>query len=92
MLAERYLSAGGGKKVSIRCKASGKDAGRKTAVRFRIVKGTKVLATKSVKLTKKQANVVIRPKRKLKKGKYTLRITITQTGGTLALSQRIRLK
>ena len=41
-------------------------------MRFRIVKGTKVLATKSVKLTKKQANVVIRPKRKLKKGRYTL--------------------
>ena len=50
-------------------------------MRFRIVKGTKVLATKSVKLTKKKAKVVIRPKRKLKKGKYTLRITITQTGG-----------
>ncbi|WP_064750267.1 alkaline phosphatase family protein [Solirubrobacter soli] len=83
---------GGGKKVTISCKASGKDAGKRTAVRFRIVKGSKVLATKSVNLSKKQAKVVIRPKTKLKKGKYTLRITITQTGGTLALTKTIRLK
>ena len=80
--------SGGGKKVTISCKASGKDAGKKTAVRFRIVKGTKVLATQSVKLSKKQAKVVIRPKTKLKKGKYTLRITITQTGGTLDVDAR----
>ena len=61
--------SGGGKKISVSCTATGADASKKTALRFRIVKGSKVLATASANLSKKKAKVTIRPKKAIKKGK-----------------------
>jgi phospholipase C len=85
-------TSGRGKRITVSCTASGKDASKRTALRFRIVKGSKVLATARVTLSRKKAKVVLRPSKALKKGRYTLRITITQTGGVLALTRTIRLK
>jgi phospholipase C len=84
--------SGRGKRITISCKASGKDATKRTDVRFRIVRNNKVLATESGKLSKKKITVVIRPKKSLRKGKYTLRISVTQKTGVLALTRTIRLK
>jgi phospholipase C len=84
--------SGRGRKITIACTASGKDATKRTDIRFRIVSRNKVLVTGSGKLAKKRIKVVLRPKKSLKKGKYTLRITITQTTGMLALTRTIRLK
>ena len=71
-----------------RARRAARTRAKRTALRFRIVSGKRSLATATGKLAKKKTKVVIRPKKALKKGKYTLRITITQTGGTLALTTR----
>ena len=85
-------TTGGGKRITISCKASGKDAGNRTSLRFRIMSKKKVLATAGGKLSHKKAKVVVRLKKALKKGRYTLRITVTQTGGILTFDRTIRLK
>jgi len=83
---------GGGKKVSVSCKAKGGDLTKATALRFRIVKGNHVLATTRTTLSKKgTAKVTLRSKKALKKGKYTLRIAITQKGGLIGLSKTVKL-
>ena len=64
----------------------GRDASR-PRVRFRIVSKKKVVASGSGELAKKKIKVVVKPKKTLKKGRYTLRITITQTGRTPAADE-----
>jgi phospholipase C len=84
---------GGARRVTITCTARGSDAARTpTAVRFRIVRKGSVLATARTTLSHQRARVVLRPKHRLKAGRYTLRITVTQTTGVLALTRTIRLK
>jgi phospholipase C len=86
-------TSGGGKRVTVSCTASGKDATKKTSVRFQLMSKKKTLATATGKLAKKKVKVIIRPKKALKKGKYTLRITLTQQGkAKLALTRTVRLK
>jgi phospholipase C len=80
---------GGGRKVSVACTATGTRA--RTAIRLRIVKGRRILATGRTALTGDRAKITLRPKRKLKRGKYTLRIAISRPGGVIGLTQQIRL-
>jgi phospholipase C len=85
--------SGAGKRFKLTCKATGKDAKRKTSLRIQIRKGSRVLATAKTSLKKKKATVTIKAKRTIKKGKYTLRITLSQTGRTsLTTKKTIRLK
>ena len=82
---------GGGRTVGVSCTASGADATSKgIAVRFRIAKGSSILATTRTTLSKGRAKVTLRSKKALK-GKYTLRIAITHKGGVTGISQTIHL-
>ena len=86
-------ASGTGKKLTIACTASGSDATKKTALRLRIYKGKKLVANVASKLSHKKAKVVIKPKKALKKGKYSLRITITQANSTVVVKNfTIRVK
>ena len=79
---------GQGRKVTISCTAKGKDAkASRTALRFRIVKGAKVLATASTRLSHARAKVTLKSKRAIKKGRYTLRIAISRAGGVTGISR-----
>ena len=86
-------TSGGHKKVSVSCTATGADAAKKTSLKFEIKKGSKVLATGKATLSKKKAKLSIQAKKSIKAGRYTLRITLTQTGRkTATLTKTIRLK
>jgi phospholipase C len=85
--------SGSGKRFKVSCKGSGSDAAKKTSLRLEIRKGKKVLAKARATLAKKKATVTIKAKKKLKKGRYTLRITLSQTGRTtITTSKTFRLK
>ena len=84
------LDQGHGRKVTISCTAKHVSAGA-TALRFRIVRANKVLATAAAKLAHSRAKVTLRSKRALKKGRYTLRIAITHAGGVAGVTRTIKL-
>jgi phospholipase C len=89
----RCKISGAGKRFKLTCKAIGKDAGRKTSLRVQLRTGKRVLATARTTLKKKHAKVTLKAKKRIKKGKYTLRITVSQTGRTaLTTNKTIRLK
>jgi phospholipase C len=80
-----------GRNVTVSCTAKGADVSKgATALRFRIVKGNKVLATSRTTLAKGRAKVVLRSKKTLK-GRYTLRIAITRAGSVTGISRSIKL-
>jgi phospholipase C len=81
---------GSGHKITISCSAKGADAAHgATALRFRIVKRNKVLATGAAKLSHSRAKVTLRSKQALKQGRYTLRIAISHAGGVAGVSRTI---
>jgi phospholipase C len=83
-------TSGSGRKVTISCTAKGASSGA-TALRFRIVKGNKVLATAATRLSHGRAKVTLRAKKALKKGRYTLRISISHAGGVAGVTRTIKL-
>jgi phospholipase C len=86
-------TSGGGKRITVTCTASGKDAARKTTLRLAIAKGRKTVASAKASLKKKKAKVIVRPRNRLKPGRYTLKITVSQSGrANLAVSRTVRLK
>ncbi len=73
-----------GNKITVTCKVTGKDAkSGSTALRFRIVRGSKVLATNRTLVKKGHAASVLKTNKTLH-GKYTLRISIAHTGSAVA--------
>jgi phospholipase C len=88
-LTLRCSTKGGGRKIAVSCTATGAQA--RTAVRFRIAKGSKILVTGRTGVTKGRVKITLRPKKSLKKGKYTLRIAISRPGGVIGITQPIRL-
>jgi phospholipase C len=83
---------GGGRKISVSCTATGADAKSSgIAVRFRIAKGASILATTRTTLSKGRAKITLRPAKALKKGRYTLRISIAHKGGVTGISQTVHL-
>ncbi len=89
-LTVRCTTKGGGRKIAISCASSGSKA--KTSVRFRIAKGSKILATGRTTLSSKgRVKITLRPKKAIKKGRYTLRIAISRPGGVIGVTQPIRL-
>jgi len=81
---------GGGHKVTVSCLAHGAGASRMTAVRFRIVRG-RVLATAATRLRHSRASAVLHSRRSLKRGTYTLRVSIAQAGAVTATHSSVRL-
>jgi phospholipase C len=85
-------ATGKGKKVTVSCSATGSDAKAKgIAVRFRIVKGKSVLSTSRTTLKNGRAKATLKFRRSLRKGKYTLRIAVTNRGGVMGLTQSVKL-
>lgn len=82
---------GGGRKVTVTCVGHGAGTAKTTAVRFRIVRGSGVLATASTRPRHARASAVLRPRRALTKGTYVLRVTITQRGSVTATHSSVRL-
>jgi phospholipase C len=85
--------SGGGKRITVSCSGSGKDVARKTTLRLEILAKKKVVASAKGTLSKKKAKVDIKSRTKLKKGRYTLRISLSQSRRTtITLTKPIRLK
>jgi phospholipase C len=82
---------GSGRRITITCSAKGAGTSKTTAVRFRIVRGGTVLATASTRLRHARASAVLHTRRSLKKGTYTLRVTISQRGAVSATHSSVRL-
>ncbi|HEY4096483.1 MAG TPA: alkaline phosphatase family protein [Baekduia sp.] len=84
---------GKGKTVTVSCKAKGAKLTKATALRFRIVaKGGKVIATTAAKISgAAKISAKLHTSKAIKKGKYTLRVTITQAGAVSAKNSTIRL-
>jgi len=82
---------GGGHKVTVSCVAHGAGTSKTTAVRFRIVRGSRVLATAATRLRHARASALLHSKPSLKRGTYTLRVTISQPGGVTATHSSVRL-
>ncbi|MDA0165949.1 hypothetical protein OM076_37135 [Solirubrobacter ginsenosidimutans] len=86
-------TSGGGKRITVSCTGSGKDVTRKTTLRFEILANKKVVASAKGSLAKKKVKLVIKAKKTLKKGSYTLRISISQSGRTaVTQTKSFRLK
>jgi phospholipase C len=84
---------GRGHKITIACTAKGPDANAgPTALRFRVLKAGKVLATASTRLSHRRAKVTLRSRRAVTKGRYTLRIAISHAGGVAGVTRTIRLR
>jgi hypothetical protein len=68
-------------------------AARKATIRVRVLRGHKLLAAKGANLAHKRLQVVVRRGSKLKKGRYTLKITLTQRARTsLVLTRQLRVR
>jgi 5-hydroxyisourate hydrolase-like protein (transthyretin family) len=69
--------------------AKGRGAGT-TALRFRVARGRKVLATART-LLHGRAHATLRTRKRLKSGRYTLRVAIARAAGASSVSRTIRL-
>jgi phospholipase C len=87
----RCATKGHGRTVTVTCVARGAGSAKTTALRFRIVRGGKVLATAATRLRHARATVVLHARRALRKGTYVLRVTITQRGSVSATQSTVRL-
>ena len=91
-LTLKCATKGSGKTFTVSCTAKGADAKAKgIAVRFRIAKGSSVLATSRTTLKSGKVKATLKAKKALKKGKYTLRIAVTSKTGVTGISQTIHL-
>ena len=72
--------------------SSGGDASKSTKLSVKVLKGAKTVASGSGKLSHKKAKIVIKPKKALKAGKYTLKFTITQGKAKRTQSVSVRVK
>mgnify|MGYP001034893837 CR=1 FL=1 len=76
-----------GHSVHLNCRVSGKG---RSAVRFRIVRGDKVLGTSRAQVKDTKANATVKTRQALA-GSYTLLATVSRADGIDALSQGVRL-
>jgi hypothetical protein len=85
-------ATGKGKKFVVTCtiESAGRGTG-KEAVRLRIVKGSKVLATSRTFLKGTHASTVLNTAKALTPGAYTLRIAISSQAGVSGANQTVKL-
>jgi phospholipase C len=84
-------ATGKGKRVSIACTATG-GSGARTAVRFRIARAGKQLATASTAVRGGTAKATLKTRTALKHGAYTLTVTVSTTGmAPVASHKTVRL-
>jgi phospholipase C len=85
-------ATGKGKKFVVTCTIEGAGKGTgKEAVRLRIVKGSKVLATSRTFLKGTHASTVLNTAKALTPGAYTLRIAISSQAGVSGANQTVKL-
>jgi phospholipase C len=82
---------GRGHSVSVSCTAKGTGVSKVTALRFRVLRSTAILATKATRLKGTKASATLHVKTALKKGTYTLRVTVTQAGVVTATNKKVHL-
>ena len=83
--------SGSGRKLAVSCKLKSGSVAKKTALRVRVQQGKKVLATGRATIARDAARIVLRPKKAVRKGRYTLNVTVTQPGTVTAQKQSIRI-
>lgn len=77
----------------VSCTAGGADVARgRTAIRFRLVRGSHVLATARTLLRDGQARAALRARRALAPGRYTLRIALVRADGVTGMHRSIRVR
>jgi phospholipase C len=79
-------ATGGGRQLRVTCTGAG--AGE-THVRVRIARGRHVLATSATTLRRGTAHVRLQPRRALRAGHYTLRVSVAHAGGVTGMSDPI---
>jgi phospholipase C len=89
-------ATGKGKKFVVTCTVDGKGTGTgtgngKQALRLRLVKGGKVLATSRTFLNGSHASTVLSTAKALTPGAYTLRIAISSQAGVSGATQTVKL-
>lgn len=80
-----------GKKIVVTCTVHDDAVAGTKALRFRIAKGSHVLATARTILRGSRAHAVLRTKKALKEGHYTLRIAIASKAGVTGVHQTVKL-
>ena len=77
-------TSGGGKRITVSCTATGKDATKKTTLRFQIMQGQQGAGDRAAEPHQEEGEGHRSGRaRRSRRARYTLRITLTQTGGTL---------
>jgi phospholipase C len=85
-------ATGKGKKFVVTCTVDGKSTGNgKQALRLRLAKGSKVLASSRTFLTGSHASTVLSTAKALTPGAYTLRIAISSQAGVSGATQTVKL-
>jgi len=84
-------TTGKGHTVAISCTAKGAGVAKVTALRFRVLRSKAILATKATRLHGARASAVLHVRKALRKGTYTLRVTITQAGVLTATTTKVHL-
>jgi phospholipase C len=84
-------TSGKGKAATVACTAKGAGVGKITALRFRVLKKSTVIATVATKIHGGRAKARLHFKHAVKKGTYTLRVTITQAGVLKAVTSTVHL-
>jgi phospholipase C len=84
-------TTGKGKAATVACNAKGAGVSKITALRFRVLKKSTVIATVATKLHGGKATAKLHFKHAVKKGTYVLRVTITQAGVLKAVTTKVHL-
>jgi phospholipase C len=89
----KCTASGKGRRITVSCKASGTGATTvKTSIKLTVTRSGKTVVTKSSKLTKGKLKLTLKPRHTLKKGKYTLKLSITRAGKKSSLRVTFRVK
>jgi phospholipase C len=69
-----------GAKATVSCTAKGGTTGIRTAVRFRLSRGSQAIATASTTISHNKATATLKAHKSIKKGTYTLTVTVATAG------------
>jgi phospholipase C len=86
-------ATGSGRKVTVKCGATGDGATTvTTSLKLRVERSRKLVVSASKTLSRGKATIVLKPKHKLKRGTYTVRIAVKRAGKTTTTKITFRVK
>jgi phospholipase C len=86
-------ATGSNRKVTVKCSATGDGATTvKTSLKLRVERSRKLVVSASKNLSRGKATIVLKPKHKLKRGTYTVKIAVKRSGKTTNTKITFRVK